>query len=233
MPKKILIFDFDGTLADTLAVIVEITNRLAQEFGYPPSNAEDLAQVRDLGAWQVIQRSGVSIFKLPLLVRKLQKELSQEIEHTNLFPEMEETLRKLKANGHTLGIVSSNSSENVNRFLKIHHLDRLFDFVVSSTTLFGKHRSLNRLIQQQNFSRADIIYVGDETRDIEAAKKTGIQVIAVTWGFNSVEALAAYQPHYLLDKPSGLLTIVKDIADPEEAPPLSGLPDSYTPHQKD
>ena len=233
MPKKILIFDFDGTLADTLAVIVEITNRLAQEFGYPPSNAEDLAQVRHLGAWQVIQRSRVSIFKLPLLVRKLQNELSQEIEHTNLFPAMEETLQKLKANGHALGIVSSNSTENINKFLKIHHLDHLFDFVVSSTTLFGKHRSLSRLIQQQNISRADIIYVGDETRDIEAAKKTGIQVIAVTWGFNSLEALAAHQPNYLLDKPSGLLTIVKEITESEEVWQSSGLPDPHIHYQKD
>jgi len=208
MRKRVLIFDFDGTLADTLAVIVDITNRLAKEFGYSPSTLEELSQIRQLGAWQVVQRSGVSIFKLPSLIRKIQIELSQEIEHTKLFPGMEETLQKLSANGHSLGILSSNSTENINKFLETHHLDHLFDFVVSSTTLFGKNRSLKQLIQQQNIAVNDIIYIGDETRDIEAAKKIRVEVIAVGWGFNSVEALAAHNPNYLLSSPSEILTVV-------------------------
>jgi len=208
MRKRVLIFDFDGTLADTLAAIVDITNRLAKEFGYSPSTLEELSQIRQLGAWQVVQRSGVSIFKLPSLIRKIQIELSQEIEHTKLFPGMEETLQKLSANGHSLGILSSNSTENINKFLETHHLDHLFDFVVSSTTLFGKNRSLKQLIQQQNIAVNDIIYIGDETRDIEAAKKIRVEVIAVGWGFNSVEALAAHNPNYLLSSPSEILTVV-------------------------
>ncbi len=208
MQKKILIFDFDGTLADTLAAIVDITNHLASEFGYPTSSTEKLAQIRQLGAWQVIQQSGVSVFKLPALVRKIQQELSKEIENAHLFPEMDQTLQQLKSSGHILGIVSSNSSENVNRFLEVNHLQKLFDFVVSSTTLFGKHRSLKRIIQQQGFRSENVIYVGDETRDIEAAKKIGIEVIAVGWGFNSVEILAQYQPNYLLHSPLEILRVV-------------------------
>lgn len=208
MQKKILIFDFDGTLADTFAMIVDITNHLASEFGYPTSSMEELSQIRQLGAWQVIQQSGVSIFKLPSLIRKIQQELSKEIEQTKLFPDMEETLQKLKDDGHTLGIVSSNSSENINKFLKINYLENLFDFVVSSTTLFGKHRSLKKIIQQQHLSLEHIIYIGDETRDIEAAKKIGIEIIAVGWGFNSVEVLTAHKPDYLLYSPLEILTVV-------------------------
>jgi phosphoglycolate phosphatase len=208
MQKKVLIFDFDGTLADTLAVIVDITNHLASEFGYPTSSTEKLAQIRQLGAWQVIQQSGVSIFKLPSLVRKIQQELSKEIENAQLFPDMDETLRQLKNNGHILGIVSSNSSENVNRFLEVNQLKHLFDFVVSSTTLFGKHRSLNKIIQQQDFRIKNVIYIGDETRDIEAAKKIGIEVIAVSWGFNSIEVLADHEPDYLLYSPLEILKVV-------------------------
>lgn len=208
MQKKILIFDFDGTLADTFAVIVDITNHLATEFGYPISSTEKLAQIRQLGAWQVIQQSGISIFKLPSLVRKIQQELSKEIENAQLFPDIDRTLRQLKDSGHILGIVSSNSSENVNRFLEVKHLEYLFDFVVSSTTLFGKHRTLKRIIQQQNFKIENVIYIGDETRDIEAAKKIGIQIIAVGWGFNSIEALGEHKPNYLLHSPLEILKVV-------------------------
>lgn len=210
MQKKVLIFDFDGTLADTLPRIVDITNSLASEFGYPPSSNEDVSQIRQLGAWQVIQRSGVSIFKLPSLIRRIQKELSKEIEHTKLFSDMAETLSKLKDNGHTLGIVSSNSSENVNKFLEINHLEHLFDFVVSSTTLFGKHRSLKKIIWQQHLNLDHVIYIGDETRDIEAAKKIGIKIIAVGWGFNSVEILTTYKPTYLLHSPLEILGVIDD-----------------------
>lgn len=208
MQKKVLIFDFDGTLVDTLAMIVDITNHLAKDFGYPPSSPEELFQVRQLGAWQVIQRSGVSIFKLPSLIRKIQQELFKEIEHAKLFSGMEETLQRLKDDGHTLGIVSSNSSENVNRFLKINNLEYLFDFVVSSTTLFGKHRSLKKIIRQHDFTIKNVIYIGDEIRDIEAAKKIGIEVIAVSWGFNSIDVLAAYKPNHLLHSPPEILSVI-------------------------
>lgn len=208
MQKKVLIFDFDGTLADTLEVIVKITNDLAEEFGYPPSNQEDLVKIRHLGAWQVIQRSGVSVFKLPLLIRKLQEKLSQEIENIKLFPEMQKTLDKLKAGGHTLGIVTSNSGENVNKFLAAHQMQDIFDFVASSTTLFGKHRTLKRIIEEYNLEPENTIYIGDETRDIEAAHKIGIEVIAVSWGFNSVEVLTSHAPEYLIHSPLDLIEII-------------------------
>jgi len=208
MQKKVLIFDFDGTLADTLEVIVKITNDLAEEFGYPPSNQEDLAKIRHLGAWQVIQRSGVSVFKLPLLVRKLQKRLSQEIENTNLFPGMQETLGELKASGHILGVVTSNSGENVHKFLVAHQMQDIFDFVASSTTLFGKHRTLKKIIAKHHFDLGNTIYIGDETRDIEAAHKIGLEVMAVSWGFNSVEALATHTPEYLIHSPLDLIKII-------------------------
>lgn len=208
MQKKVLIFDFDGTIADTLEVIVKITNNLADEFGYPPSSQEDLAKIRHLGAWQVIQRSGVSVFKLPLLIRKLQKKLSQEIENINLFPRMQETLGELKADGHTLGVVTSNSGENVNKFLAAHQMQDIFDFVASSTTLFGKHRTLKKIIEKHHLHVENTIYIGDETRDIEAAHKIGLEVIAVSWGFNSVEALVNHAPEYLIHSPLDLIKII-------------------------
>lgn len=208
MQKKVLIFDFDGTLADTLEVIVKITNDLAEEFGYPPSNQEDLAKIRHLGAWQVIQRSGVSVFKLPLLIRELQKRLAQEIEYINLFPGMQETLEDLKSSGHILGVVTSNSGENVNKFLVAHQMQEIFDFVASSTTLFGKHRTLKKIIDKHHLDLKNTMYIGDETRDIEAAHKIGLEVIAVSWGFNSVEVLETHAPEYLIHSPLDLIKII-------------------------
>ncbi|PSB03825.1 HAD family hydrolase, partial [Merismopedia glauca] len=58
---------------------------------------------------------------------------------------------------------------------------------------------------------AKVIYVGDETRDIEAARKSKIKAIAVCWGFNFREILAKYKPDFLIDRPSQLLEVVQHL----------------------
>ncbi len=215
MPKPVVIFDFDGTLADTLGAIVQITNQLAEEFGYKPSSPEDLALVRSMGAWQIIQRSGISPFKVPKLIRKLQRELHGQIPQIQPFPGITEMLLELHNQGLQLGIVTSNTIENVNAFLQVQHLQDYFTFTISGTTLFGKHQVLNKLIKQHHLTPTKVIYVGDETRDIEAARKTHIKCISVTWGFNSAAVLSAHHPDYLAHHPAELLAIIQNLTQGE------------------
>ena len=75
------------------------------------------------------------------------------------------------------------------------------DFIYSANTLFGKDKIIKKLIKQYQLPLERTYYVGDETRDIEAAKKSNVQVVAVTWGFNSADVLARYKPDYLIDNP--------------------------------
>lgn len=80
----------------------------------------------------------------------------------------------------------------------------LFDDINSESILFGKHRIINRLLKQQNIPKHQAIYVGDETRDITAAHQSQIYSIAVTWGFNSANILAQYQPDFIIHEPQDL-----------------------------
>jgi phosphoglycolate phosphatase-like HAD superfamily hydrolase len=139
----------------------------------------------------------------------LRRELSREIPHLQLFAGMKPVLRSLKQQGNHLGIVTSNSRENVVAFLTAQALPDIFDFVESGLTLFGKDKVLQRVVKQQRLNPADMIYVGDETRDIEAARKMGIQIISVTWGFNSEQALAAENPDFLIHQPEELLQVLE------------------------
>jgi phosphoglycolate phosphatase-like HAD superfamily hydrolase len=66
---------------------------------------------------------------------------------------------------------------------------------------------MNRLIRSENVIPSEILYVGDETRDIEAAKESGLRMAAVTWGYNSAVALSALNPEHLLQSPLELLKI--------------------------
>jgi HAD superfamily hydrolase (TIGR01509 family) len=206
---KILIFDFDGTLADSFEAVLKISNRLAAEFGYPIARAEDIDRLKNLSSRDVIKQSQISPFKLPFLLRRLRRELNQEIPNLRPIANIKTTLLALKQKGYRLGIVSSNSYDNVMAFLKTQELEDLFEFVGSGLALFGKGRVIQRMIRQHDLDPRQVVYVGDETRDIEAARKIGIQVIAVSWGFNSSQALAAESPDFLIHQPVDLLQVLE------------------------
>ncbi len=205
---KVVIFDFDGTLADTLETLLAITNRLAVEFGYPSVDENAVRQLQHLSSRDIIRQTQIPIFKIPFLLRRLKADLHREIHTISPFPGIAESLYEIHSHGHTLGIVTSNSTDNVNAFLETHQLARFFDFVHSGTTIFGKHRIIRRTLKQKGFSEEHVLYVGDETRDIESAARIPVAIAAVTWGFNTRQILAQYQPDYLVDDPRELVQIV-------------------------
>lgn len=204
---KVIIFDFDGTLADTIDILLSITNRLSAEFGFKSATKEELAQLSNLNSWQILQYSGISIFKFPLLIRRLKAELHSQVPHIQLFPGIKEVLLELKKRGFQLGIITSNSRENVLGALEKNGLQDTFTFIYSGST-FGKHKVINKWLRIENIHTEKVVYVGDEIRDIDAAKKTGIKVIAVGWGFNSPQALAAQNPDFLIERPQELIEIM-------------------------
>lgn len=208
MSKKVIVFDFDGTLADTFDALVMITNRLALEFGYPPTTPDELPKLRNLSSREIIRQSGVSVFKIPFFLKKIREYLHQDILNLKTIPGIQEALVQLKHEGYCLGILTSNSEENVKLFLQKYEMQDLFTFIYSETSLFSKDKSLRKLMKKNNLSLDEILYVGDETRDIEASKKIQIQVIAVTWGFNSGEILAKHNPDFLIQQPSELIEVL-------------------------
>lgn len=203
-----VLFDFDGTIADSFDAVLAIANRLAANFGYPITPPETVEYLRQLGSREVLQVVQVSPFKLPFLLRRLRAELNQEITQLKPFPGIPEALADLKNQGHSLGIATSNSVENVRLFLQANQLSNHFDFLASGLTIFGKSRILRQMMRQQGISPQQVIYVGDETRDIEAAHQLKLPVIAVAWGFNSVETLRRHNPDYLAKSPQALPAIV-------------------------
>ncbi|MBC5797159.1 HAD-IA family hydrolase [Sphaerospermopsis sp. LEGE 00249] len=210
MTQKVIIFDFDGTIADTVDALVNIANRLAVEFGYVQISANELTLLRNLTSREIIRYSGISLFKIPFLVKKVKGELKNKIKDLESIPGIKEALIELKNKEYRLGIITSNSQENVSAFLKCHDLDYLFEFIHSGVTIFGKTTIINNVLRQKQIKPQIVIYVGDETRDVEAAKKANIKVVAVTWGFNSPEALAKENPDFLINHPSELLEVIKN-----------------------
>lgn len=205
---KVIIFDFDGTIADSFEAVLRISHQLAAEFGYPVIQLEDANHLKSLSSREILKRSNIPAFKIPFLLRRLRKELNREISQLKPIPGVKAALLALKQRGNRLGIVTSNSCENVTAFLEAQGLTEVFDFIGSGLVLFGKGRIIQRILKQHKLDPSTVTYVGDETRDIEAARKIGIKVISVSWGFNSSQILAAEKPDALIDQPEELLQVI-------------------------
>ena len=206
---KIIIFDFDGTLADTLNTLLNLSNRLSSEFGYKSTTSEELEQLRHLTSWQIIRYSGISLFKLPCLLRRLKAEFNNEIKEVRLFSGIPEMIIDLKKLGYQLGIITSNSQENVSRVMEKYYLKDCFNFIYSSRNLFNKHEVIHSWLKENSIDPNDVVYVGDETRDINAAKKAKIKVIAVSWGFHTQKTLESHKPDGLIASPEHLREVLK------------------------
>lgn len=208
MTIKAIIFDFDGTIGDSYQAVVEITNGLSSEFGYKPLDYETLLLLKNLSSKEIVKKSEVSLFKLPFLVKRIQTEMGKQIEQLEPIAGISELLQELKRQDYILGIITSNAEKNVVAFLERQKLTHIFDFIYSGATLFGKHRIINKVVRRYHFAKQEVIYVGDETRDIRSAKKSKVPVIAVTWGFQSESILKKHQPTFLAQKPSDILDAV-------------------------
>ncbi|MEL6488526.1 MAG: HAD hydrolase-like protein [Cyanobacteria bacterium J06621_3] len=209
-----LIFDFDGTIADTLETIVNITNRIAPEYGYSPTTPEKLRYYQSLTPQELLKQSEIPLFRLPFLIRRVRREIGLELDTISLASELEPTLRELVAAGHQLMIMSSNSRNNIERFLSRHGLGDIFISVQGGVGLLSKARVLKRIVRRDGIDFSQVIYVGDETRDVDASNQVGILVAAVSWGFSSREALAAQDPAFLIDHPRQLIGAAQTLVNP-------------------
>jgi phosphoglycolate phosphatase len=207
MMDKTVIFDFDGTLADSLAVLIKITNHLALEFGYTQIDDAQVEILKRLSPREIIKTSGIALWRIPLLMRRFQGEFQSCAGEVELFPEIAPLLRELKTSGYKLGIVSSNSVANIEAVLRHHQVLSLFSFV-RSCSLFGKGRAIRSAMRANYVDPQRAVYVGDELRDVAAARRAGVRAIAVTWGFNATELLTQQQPDYVVRSPQEMRQVL-------------------------
>ena len=205
MKLKCLIFDFDGTIADTYSIIFEIISEIFHKRGV--KIPKDRKEPRSMGAREKMRKYKISRRTVVLLTRVCRRHLKKKIKTVKTFPRLKNVLKKLKKK-YRLGIVTSNSKNNVKIFLKNNGLNEVFDFIETGNPLFGKHRRLKKAVKRHGYKKSEVIYVGDETRDIKAAKKVGVKIVAVSWGYESISCLNKGKPNYLITKPERLLKIV-------------------------
>lgn len=203
MPYDLAIFDFDGTLADSADWFFGSLNEAARRFGFRVTTPDEREALRHCDSREILRRLDVPMWKLPLIARHMRRRAAEDIEAIRLFDGIEAALATLHARGIRLAIVSSNAEANIRHVLGDDLAARI-GFFGCGSSLFGKAAKLEKAIRDAAVTPARTICIGDEIRDIEAARSIGAAAGAVLWGYAAPNALRTCGPDIVIERVSDL-----------------------------
>lgn len=191
MRRALVIFDFDGTLADSGPWMVRALNEAAPRFGYRTASDAEIEVFRGMDNRAIMRAIGLPLWKLPFIAHHIRSE-AEKAPPPLLFDGVPDALARLRDAGVRLAIVSSNSERLIRRALGAQA--ELIELYACNAGLFGKAQKFRRVLWLARLAPKDAIAVGDEARDIEAARQAGIACAGVEWGYALPSLLAARGP---------------------------------------
>jgi len=209
--KPFLLFDFDGTIADSFHLGSKIANRIAPMYGQRQFTDEDFHRFRSLPVTKVLKELRIPFYKIPGAIKQALVEYRHLVHELEPCPGITDMLARLCGLGVTMALLSSNSNENLHLFLERHEM-KCFRWVEGTSGILKKHKRIYQQLKKHGLNPRDVIYVGDETRDIDAARKCGLKVIAVSWGFHTPELLCSHNPDYLVNDPQEIVKIALSLS---------------------
>ena len=201
VPAEAIVFDFDGTLVDSY---LESLNTLYQLVHHRPLPPENISRLRGMTLLQLTRELHISLWRLPLLLGRLRLAMREHTDKVAMVPGIGEAIRSL-SKGYKIFVQSSNSVQNVEACLLHFGLQNSVTAVYDSVGVFGKARNLRKLLHEQSLLASRVWYVGDEPRDIRAAKRVHLRSVAVTWGFSNIQRLERERPDALVFNPDELM----------------------------
>ncbi|MBR0705332.1 HAD family hydrolase [Bradyrhizobium liaoningense] len=204
MPYSLAIFDLDGTLADSFPWFLRTINDVADRFGFRRVADEDIEGLRHASSREILARLEVPLWKLPAIARHARRLKAEAASEIALFAGVETMLRTLVENGVQLALVTSDSEANARE--KLGEAAALFAHYDCSASLFGKAAKFRLVVRRAGVDPGRVIAIGDEVRDIEAARAAGVACGAVSWGYAAPAALRALGPDHMFEQ-------MRDIAD--------------------
>jgi phosphoglycolate phosphatase len=206
--KDILIFDFDGVLADSLAPMLSYAGQVCQELGYPctPTQA-DLEALERMEFSEFGRQLGIPEEKIEIFVTRNFELFLNHKEPLAITPGLEPILTELSIKT-TLAIVTGNSKQVVGKFLRTYGLNDKFRIMLCAEDQGNRIDKINRIQELISRPYGEVYMIGDAVSDIRSARKAGVKSVAVAWGHQSQQKLAAEHPDYLVDSPVDLLSLI-------------------------
>lgn len=191
MKRKLILFDFDGTLADSLPWFLKTVNQVADQHRFRRIALHELEQLRTYSSRELIAHLGLPLWKLPAVAGEMRRRMQESIAEIALFDGVAHLLQRLADSGIHAAVVTSNSEENVRSILGRDNASLVRHFECGAS-LFGKKAKFKKLLQVTGIAPQQVLCVGDEIRDAQAAKEAGLDFAGVGWGYTKPEALAPY-----------------------------------------
>lgn len=204
---KTIIFDFDGTIADSFDEIIKMAYRLT---GHPKlKDKAVLSKLRNSSLMHIAKQLGVSKYKLAYLFLKGRRLINKHMNKIKPYPGVGSALKELNSMGYDLHLLSSNNRSNIEKFLKVNSFSDYFSKVHTGIGLYGKTKKLKKILLADQIKPEDCLCIANEPADIKAAKANGIKCIAVSWGYNDQSQVLKANPLTVINKPSELVNVIK------------------------
>lgn len=196
-PYSLVIFDLDGTLVDSLPWFLRVVNDVARDFNFKPVATEDIARLRHAGTRDILRHLDLPVWKVPRVAAHMRRMKRAHLGELPLFPGVPEMLDTLHARGKQLALVSSDSEANARLQLGAHA--SCFSDFACGASLFGKTAKFRRVVKRAGLEPSQVIAIGDELRDMDAARAAGIAFGGVAWGYADPAALRTRKPQAWFD----------------------------------
>ena len=196
-PDSLVILDLDGTLVDSLPWFLRVVNDVARDFSFKPVATEDIARLRHAGTRDILTHLDLPLWKVPRVAAHMRRMKRAHLGELPLFPGVPEMLDTLHARGKQLALVSSDSEANARLQLGAH-ASHFSDFACGAS-LFGKAAKFRRVVKRAGLEPSQVIAIGDELRDMDAARAAGIAFGGVAWGYADPAALRTRKPQAWFD----------------------------------
>lgn len=203
-PIGLVIFDFDGTLSDSGDWFISVIDDLAALFRFRTVQAHEVEMLRHKSSREVIQYLGIARWKLPFLAWYVRRLVGRNVGQIELFPGTPNLLEQIAALGVKIALVTSNSEDNARRILGPEHAARI-DCYACGSSLFGKAPKFRRVLKRMAVPAGRALAIGDETRDVDAAREVGMRAGSVLWGYAAEEALLRTKPDAVFREPQDIL----------------------------
>ncbi|MFA6250045.1 MAG: HAD-IA family hydrolase [Candidatus Shapirobacteria bacterium] len=207
--KKInnVIFDFDGTIAMTMKTVYDIYGEKADKYGFKKIDGSRVEELKKLSAKEFVGYLGIKESDFLSIHKEIMGELQDRMGRVEIKEGLMEVIEELKVSGIRVGIVTSNLKESVENFLNSHRITA-FEYVEADKNLWEKGARLNEVISKNGWNKEEVVYVGDESRDVEAAKVAGIKIISVSWGYEARRNLEEAGANWVVDGPEEIKEII-------------------------
>lgn len=204
--NRVVIFDFDGTIADTLPLMLDIYHKKAETKGWPVITPTTLIELKRHSFTDAMKWAGVKFWQIPGLLKVGRQYINERADEIDLFDGMHEVLDKVSLKYPTY-ILSNNSPETIRKVLLKHGLDGRVK-VLPRPALFNKANSIKRLVKTNKYFDHEVIMVGDELRDFEACRKTNTKFVGVSWGLQDKDLLIQKGAEIVCETPASLKKVL-------------------------